>query len=127
MVQREAVAGADGVTVAAAVLAVVGVVWLAPLLGVEGTVSTISDEIFVQEVSVEEFANIVGTIGARVAAVVASGGGTSSCALSCVKDTSEELAAYVGSGSVDGTNKFDRSVIAWDGVGWVVLSVTIGA
>ena len=133
MVQSIAVAGSDGIAVATAVLAVVGVVWLAPLLGVEGAVSTFSDEVLAQEVSVDKFASVVATISAFVAAVVGSGGSTSSYALSSIIGTREELDANVGIhslgilGSVDGTNELDRSVIAWVGVGWVVLGVAVGA
>ena len=72
----EAVAGADRVVVTAAVLAEVGVVWLAPFLGVEGAVGTVRDVVLAQEVSVEEFAGVVATIRARVAAVIGSCGVT---------------------------------------------------
>lgn len=133
MVHREAVAGADGVVVATAILAEVGVVWLAPLLCVEGAIGTIRDVVLAQEVSVEEFARVECTIGARVAAVVASGAGTSRGAEAGIIETREVLDTYVGIhssgilGSVDGTTELDRPVKAWHGIGWVVLGVAIGA
>ena len=133
MVHRVAVAVADGVAVVAAVLAVVGVVWLAPLLGVEGAVGTFRDVVLAQEVNVEVFARDVATIRIRVAAVVASSSVTSNCAFVRIIDTREVADAYVGIlsfgilRSVNGTTVPDRSVISWDGIRWVVLGVAIGA
>ena len=114
--ETKTVAGADGVVVAASVLAEVGVIRLAPLLGVEGAVSAIGNVVLAKEVGIEERAGVEGTIGARVAAVVGGVGGASTCAFASIVYTGEVLDTHVGvlagsaDGSIDGTTELDGAV-----------------
>lgn len=95
-VECKAIAGTDGVVVAATVLSVVGAVLLAPWLGVKRAVGSIRDVVDGDEVGVEEVASVVRAVRARVAVVIGGVGLACSRALAGVVDTGEVLHADVG-------------------------------
>lgn len=132
-VKGEAIAGADGVVVLAAVLAIIGAVLLVPWLGVERAVGSIRDVVDGQEIGIEEIASIICAIRARVAVVVSGCSCAGSSTLSGIVDAGKILHTDIGvlacsiERSVDGTTELSGSVKAGNGVRGVVLGVAVGA
>ena len=95
------VGAADGVVVAASVLAEVGRVSLFPWLGVQTAVGTLGHVVLAQEVNVVKVAGVIGTVGSGMALVVCSVGLAGTRALTSIINTGEVLLSDVAVGRVD--------------------------